>query len=87
MQLVKSAIAIVAVAFTPSEGAENHADNKALLSQQVAANLLRGGAALVTCSGFTNCTTCCGPTNECCVTGSYCKKGLTKRARKCEWYL
>jgi hypothetical protein len=43
MQLVKIAIAIVAVALTPSEGAENHADNKALLSQQVA-NLLRGSS-------------------------------------------
>jgi hypothetical protein len=42
MQLVKIAIAIVAVALTPSEGAENHAVNKALLSQQVA-NHLRGG--------------------------------------------
>jgi hypothetical protein len=40
-QLVKIAIAIVAVALTPSEGAENHAVNKALLSQQVA-NHLRG---------------------------------------------
>jgi hypothetical protein len=40
MQLVKIAIAIVAVVLTPSEGAENHADNKALLSQ--VANLLRG---------------------------------------------
>jgi hypothetical protein len=42
MQLVKIAIAIVAVALTPSEGAENHAVNKALLSQQVT-NRLRGG--------------------------------------------
>ncbi len=42
MQLVKIAIANVAVALTPSEGAENHAVNKALLSQQVT-NLLRGG--------------------------------------------
>jgi hypothetical protein len=44
MQLVKIAIAIVAVVLTPSEGAENHADNKALLSQQVA-NLLRGASS------------------------------------------
>ncbi len=41
MQLVKIASAIVAVALTPSEGAENHAVKKALLSQQVA-NHLRG---------------------------------------------
>jgi hypothetical protein len=41
MQLVKIAFAIVAVALTPSEGAENHAVNRALLSQQVA-NHLRG---------------------------------------------
>jgi hypothetical protein len=42
LQLVKIAIAIVPVALTPSEGAENHAVNEALLSQQVT-NLLRGG--------------------------------------------
>ncbi len=40
MQLVKIAIALVAVALTPSEGAD-HAVNKALLSRQVA-NHLRG---------------------------------------------
>ena len=38
MQLM-IAIAIVAVALTPSEGAENHAVNNALLSQQVASHL------------------------------------------------
>jgi hypothetical protein len=70
MQLVKIAIAIVAVAFTPSEGAEVHVDNRALLSEQVA-NLLRG-AATATCSGIKGCQECCGPTDECCGEGTYC---------------
>ncbi len=42
MQLLVK-IAIVAVVLTASEGAENHADDKVLLSQQVA-NHLRGAS-------------------------------------------
>jgi surface protein len=45
MQLVIIAIAIVAISLTPSEGAENHAVNKALLSQQVANHLARAGGS------------------------------------------
>ncbi len=41
MQLVKIAIAIVAVALTPSEGAENHAVNNALRNRWLSARSRR----------------------------------------------